>query len=100
VLRDIEFPNQYNLVYVRAELAIGLDELLICKWAELANIKPVRVPLGIRTVVHAVRTRVMSEESGPLIFHRAAAALGSVSSAKVIAMRNAGRSGEGSNRGT
>jgi FkbM family methyltransferase len=91
VLRDIEFPHRHNLIYVRSELVTELDELLIQKWAELASIKPVHVPLSIRTAVHAVRSRIMSEDSGPLIFHRVAAALGSISSARVIAMRRGTR---------
>jgi hypothetical protein len=85
VLRDIEYANQYNVIYVRRELSPGLDEMLIHQWAKLAAIRPVRFPAGLRSVAHVLKRGLLHDSPGPLLVHRAAAALGSISSAKIIA---------------
>ena len=38
VLRDMEYPGQYNLIYIRADHVAGLDEVLLQSWIELREV--------------------------------------------------------------
>ncbi|HEX8241605.1 MAG TPA: FkbM family methyltransferase [Allosphingosinicella sp.] len=94
VLRDHEFDGQHNVIYVRDSAVSGLDEIIIQQWALLGS---VRSPLRSRawsaarakaqSAAHRVKLRVMSGDSAPTLLHRAAAAMGSFSSARIIEKR-------------
>jgi FkbM family methyltransferase len=90
VLRDIEYANQYNLIYVREELVDGMEEILMQCWRELANLefdwadrrRAVRDHLA---VLKRRLTLTGGETSRASMFlHRCAALLGSKSSAEFL----------------
>ncbi len=95
VLRDWEAEGQHNLIYVRDSAVSSLDEVITQQWALLTAVRvpPLRsrawsaAGAKAQVAAHAVKSKVMSEDKGPTLLHRAAAALGSVSSARIVEKR-------------
>lgn len=79
VLRDIEYAEQHNLVYVQESLVAKLDEVLLTCWQELALLRLApdeRVRRSRKQVVVDGIKAVLGSE-GTIAAHRVAAFLGS-----------------------
>jgi FkbM family methyltransferase len=95
VLRDFEYEGQHNVLYVRDSAVCGLDHTIMKQWALLSDLDLPAFPSTVwsatrtkaRAAAHAMKARVMSGDTGPTLFHRAAAAMGSVSSARIVKKR-------------
>lgn len=87
VLRDCEYEGQHNLIYVRSDAASGLDDHLLMIWARLCDLKPPPRRWTLKSAAQAVKTRIMPGGRGPMLVHRFAAQLGSVSSAQAVQSR-------------
>jgi FkbM family methyltransferase len=86
VLQDIEYETQHNLIYVRSDSVGAIETIVETELATLSKIRPRFFPRPFKSIIHDAKTRLMSED-GPLFLHRAAAALGSASSAHIVKKR-------------
>lgn len=88
ILRDMEYENQYNLIYVKEKYIDHIDEILINCWRELANLKlswPERIGEPRGFIVEAKHYLTRSENSFfSILTHRTAALLGSKSSQEFL----------------
>lgn len=80
VLRDMEYVDQYNVIYVKRDALVELDAVLLECWQNLGNLRLERGhalrPLGAR-----LKAKLLAGGRDYLFIHRLAALLGSRSSA-------------------
>lgn len=92
ILRDMESPGQFNLIYVKADQVGALEDLIIEYWQKLSKIKLSRHEMAIRKSRNlAGRFKEgLDPSEHPYLWkfaHRVAAALGSVSSAEKLSRK-------------
>ena len=88
VLRDIESDGQHNVLYVRDSSISGLDEALLQQWALLRCVRGRSwSSRKVRSAGARIKAKLIEDDKGATLFHRAAAALGSASSARVLQRR-------------
>jgi hypothetical protein len=89
VMRDAEWENQYNVVYVKQDFVSAVDEQVMAFWYEVSRIK-----IGTRTwarnrsydIWHYMKERLTKDEASWMtaITHRIAARLGSSASQRFL----------------
>lgn len=89
ILRDIEYKNQYNLIYVKNDWLGALDETIIDCWRELSHVRVKQFEgaiVRLRNYVSTLKKRLGKLQNSRFNYfvHKIASALGSKSSREFL----------------